>query len=206
MVKTNQSQDSSLDEDFDNDYEDPNDTYSDELLDDKVMSSGEAIKDTNAVDRIFNTEVLLENIRRTMLGYKIVRGKYINTGKGIARTETVDKMINSLRAIINTENMLASKDDDEINYILLEKAKENIYRMYDDPMVDEDDVEHVANMLDHPAEMFMGIVKYGEGSESARQILTGNYMRLNEKSEEYNPALRVGTSNFDFFTMGGKRK
>lgn len=187
------------------DEENNNEYYDEDLELEDSATQGEGIQNPDAVNRIFNTEILLENIRRTMLGYKIVKGRFVNTGKGIARSETVDKMVNSLRAVINTESFFSYKDDDEIKYILLEKAKENIYRMYDDPMVDEDDIEHISNMLDHPCEMFMGIVKSGDGSEAARQILSGSYQRLNESKNANKPAFRVGTENFDFFSVGGKR-
>lgn len=175
-------------------------------LDTQAMNSGEGIKSQDAVDRFFNTEALLFHFKMSLLGYITDNGKYKNTGRGIAKTETINKMINSLRRIINTENMLSYKKDEEINYILLENCKEQIYSIYDDETVNEDDVEHIVNMLDHPAEMFMGIVKSGDGSEAARQILTGNYMRLNEKGEGYNPSFRVGTQNRDLFTVWGERK
>lgn len=167
--------------------------------------SREAVKDLNAIDRIFNTEAYLYHIKMTMLGYRVEDGKYKNTGEGLATTQAINKMINSLRGVIATENMLSFKTDPEINFILLENAKEVVFTIYDDPTVDERDVEHVVNMVDHPAEMFMGIVKSGDGSEAARQILTGNYLRLNDKNDEYNPAFRLGTANYDWLTVGGKR-
>ncbi len=167
---------------------------------------GEAIPSLNSVDRFFDTETLLFHLKMTLFGHVTIGDKYVPTGKGLARTVVINKFINSLRTIINTENMLSFKTDDEINTILLEKAKEHIFSLYDEESVDEQDFEHIVNILDHPCEMFMGIVKSGEGSETARQTLTGNYQRLNDRKEEYKPAFRVGTENLDFLTVGGKRK
>jgi len=207
MVETRSHDYDDYEEDTMSKYED--DLDNDDLKDpfnDEPMNSGESLKSQNAIDKLFSPEDFLMSLRRAMLGDKIVNGRYISTGNGIARTPTIDKIINSLRSVINIENMLSGKTDEEIKFILLEKNKEVIYMMYDDPSVDEDEVEHLSNILDHSVEMFMGIVQSGDGSEAARQILTGNYMRLNDKGQEYNPAFRLGTSNFDLMTIGGRRK
>jgi len=164
------------------------------------------IQNLNSVDRFFNTESLLYHIKMSLLGYRVDNGRYVNTGQGLARTPVVEKLINSLRSVINTENMLSRfQDEDDANTVLLEKCKECIYALYDDPTVDESDFEHMVNMLDHPMQLFVGIIQSGQGSESARQMLTGNYQNLQNQSNNSQPLFRLGSTNTDWFTFGGKR-
>lgn len=175
---------------------------------DNQTIDGERQESPNSIDRIFDTESLLYSIRKTLLGWEFAENEWKPPKDGtnpVATTETINKIINSMRSIIHTSGMLASKDDDQINFDMIEINKMVIFNLYDDIMVEEEDFEYIVNLVDHSIGMFMGIIRGGEGSEAIRQIFSGSYMRLNEQNKQQ-PAFRLGTENTDFFTIGGRRR
>jgi len=200
--KENYSDDYDEEYDYDEEDEDNQEEYKSSAI------QGERGENLNSVDRIFNTESLLYSIRKTLLGWEFSDNEWKAPREGtnpVATTETINKIINSMRSIIHTSAMLSSKTDDEINFDMLEINKMVIFNLYDDIMVDENDFEYIVNLVDHTIGMFMGIIKGGEGSESARQILSGTYLRLNENQQQNNPAFRIGSNNMDYFTFFNKR-
>jgi hypothetical protein len=196
-IDTDIDNDSESDEDEDEDDEDVN--Y------DSGSYNNEPIKEVSTIDRFFNTESYLYHIRMTLLGYKVKNNKYINTGNGLARTSVIDKIINTLRSIISTENILSDLDDKEANRVLLEKAKEVIFTIYDEESVEEDDVEHLSNMTDHPCQLFMGIIRNGSGIDTAKSFFAANNFNDSRKKNT-NPMFRFGTPDYDLISIGGKKQ
>jgi len=185
-----------------------NSNYNEDYSYDNDTIEGERQESPNSIDRIFDTESLLYSIRKTLLGWEFAENEWKPPKGGtnpVATTETINKIINSMRSIIHTSGMLASKDDDQINFDMIEINKMVIFNLYDDIMVEEEDFEYIVNLVDHSIGMFMGIIRGGEGSEAIRQIFSGSYMRLNEQNKQQ-PAFRFGTENTDFFTIGGRRR
>jgi hypothetical protein len=196
-------------DDYEEDYEkDYNDIDSQEDIN-EVQSNGEYVEKQDSIDRIFNTEEILRHIEWSMLGVKIVDGKTKNTGDAIATTSTVSSIMRSLRGIITPTYIMSFKDESEIKFILLEQCKAHIYSLLDDPVLKEEYnvFEHTINLIDNSLEMFLGIVMSGNGSEAARQILTGNYALLQKNAQTSNndALFSVGSQNTDYVSIGRKR-
>ncbi len=133
-------------------------------------SQNEAVKESSLLDRVFNTEELLYDLEKTMRGFTKTDGKWVYSGKPLARSVFISRTVNSLRSIISSEFIISAKTPDEINFILLEKAKEFTFSVFDEPSIDEEDVEGILNIHDHALQMFMGIVEGGRGNSTLRQI------------------------------------
>ena len=190
------------------DFETSETPTDDESLDyeDEVLQ-GEKPDSLNSIDRIFNTEdSILYTVRKTLLGWELIEGKWQPTGKAIARTEVVNKIMNVMRRFVNSTNFISMKDEKEINYNMSELNKEVIFMLYDDPTVEDEDVEYAINQVDHTVNMFMGIIRDGEGSDSAKQIFSGTYQRRENNENKYKPLFSLESDDHHFLSFGGKKK
>lgn len=197
-----------IDEDFDIDV-DETDDYSDlneddsEDLDIIKGSANETVKEANLLDRIFNTEALLYDLEKTMRGFTKVNDKWIYSGKPLARNVFIAKTINSLRSIICSEFIISAKEIEEIKFILLEKAKEFTFSVFDEPSIDEEDVESILNIHDHALQMFMGIVEGGRGNSTLRQI-SANIFHNDTNKTVPKDGFGLGWDGNNLIKIGGK--
>jgi hypothetical protein len=134
---------------------------------------GEEIKEKTTLDRIYNPELILLAIEKTMSGYRIRDNKWVYVSKPVARDEFISKTINSLRSVINPTIMASKMYVEEIEMLLLEKNLEYIDMCEDEPTIDEDDIETVINNYDHSLQTFMGLVESGWGANLLKEISAG---------------------------------
>ena len=138
---------------------------------------GESIVDKPTIDGFFDTENILYSMEKTMRGYQKQNGKWIPLlSDPIARDEFINLTINSLRSIINPENIITKKSAEDVETILLEKNLEFIDVVQDEsPFSPQIELyfESIVNMHDHAIELFMGLVQGGHGAETLKQIYAG---------------------------------
>ena len=128
----------------------------------------------------------------TWKGYYKVGDEWMPNGKNaIARNEFINSTINSLRSVINGENMISKMTEIQIEFLLLEKNLEFDFAMLDEFSVDEDDYETFANQFDHALELFMGIVLNAHGSNVLTQIYAGLYSPNNDTVNNKNDFLQL---------------
>lgn len=171
----------------------------------KVHSSGaESIVEKPTIDNFFNTEQLLQEVEKTMKGYQKKGGKWVYSSKPKARDDFINSMINRLRSVINQQNMISYIGDDEAKFLLLEKNKDFIFSVYEEPSIEDEDVESVINIYDHALEIFMGQVIQGFGARTLRQIAAAvSYEVENKKQDDGLVSFSYGDSNI--LKLGGKR-
>jgi len=139
------------------------------------------IEEKPAIEKFFDTENILHHLEMTWKGYVKVGDEWEPNGKNaIARDEFINNTINSLRSVINGENMISKMAVEEIEYVLLEKNLEFCYAAHDEPTVDEDDYETFANQFDHALQLFMGLILNGHGANVLTQIYAGLHQPNNE--------------------------
>ena len=118
-------------------------------------SGAESIINKPTIDNFFNTEQLLQEIEKTLKGYQKVNNAWVYATTPKARDEFINSMINRLRSVINQQNMVSYMKEDDIKFLLLEKNKDFIFSIYEEPSVDDEDVESLINIFDHAMQIFM---------------------------------------------------
>ena len=125
------------------------------------------------IQNFYNTEALLLSIEKTLRGYQKRNGVWVYVTEPVARDEFINKTINSLRSIINPQNMMSKKTEEEIHGILWEANMMFIDACEDEPTISGDDIEFIVNMFDHALELFMGHVQNGHASGVLKEIYAG---------------------------------
>lgn len=167
--------------------------------------TGESIVEKPTIDNFFNTEQLLQEVEKTMKGYQKKEGKWVYATTPKARDAFINSMMNRLRSVINQQNMISRMEKDEAYFLLLEKNKDFIFSVYDEPSIDDDDVESVINIYDHAMQIFMGQVIQGFGARTLRQIAAAVSYEVDEgKKDESLFSFGVGDTNI--LSVGGKNK
>ena len=160
-------------DDYEN-TETPQDDYDYESESD---GHGESIVDKPTIDGFFDTENILYSMEKTMRGYQKQNGKWIPLlSDPIARDEFINLTINSLRSIVNPENIISKKSAEDVETILLEKNLEFIDVVQDEsPFSPQIELyfESIVNMHDHILELFMGLVVGGHGAQTLKEIYAG---------------------------------
>jgi hypothetical protein len=172
----------------------------------KTHSSGaESIINKPTIDNFFNTEQLLQEVEKTMKGYQKVNNTWKYATRPKARDEFINSMMNRLRSVINQQNMVSYMKEDDIKFLLLEKNKDFIFSIYEEPSIDDEDVESIINIFDHAMQIFMGHVNQGFGARTLRQIAAAvAYEVESEKKDDSLLSFGIGDSNVVSF--GGKKK
>jgi len=193
------------DELYDEDSETIESNEIEEEDDDGIIkgNGNESVRESSLLDRVFNTEDLLYDLEKTMRGFTKIDGKWVYSGRPLARSVFISRTINSLRSIISSEFIISSKTTEEINFILLEKAKEITFSVYDEPSIDEEDVEGILNIHDHALQMFMGIVEGGRGNSTLRQI-SANIFHKEEGMGVKKDGVGIGWDGNNLIKIGGK--
>jgi len=168
-------------------------------------SNAESIVDKPTIDNFFNTEQLLQEVEKTMKGYQKKEGKWVYATRPKARDEFINSMMNRLRSVINQQNMISYVMDDEAKYLLLEKNKDFIFSVYEEPSIEDEDVESIINIYDHCMQLFMGQVIEGFGARTLRQIAAAvSYEVDKPKTDDGLLNLSYGKSNI--LKIGGTNK
>lgn len=172
----------------------------------KTHSSGaESIIEKPTMDNFFNTEQLLQEVEKTMKGYQKKEGKWVYSTRPKARDEFINSMINRLRSVINPQNMISYISDEESKFLLLEKNYDFIFSVYDEPSIEDEDVESVINIYDHCLQIFIGQVVEGFGARTLRQIAASvSYEVEKEKRDDALLNLNYGKTNI--LRVGGSNK
>lgn len=189
------------------DYEDTE--SSDEGYDYESESEGhgESIIDKPTIDGFFDTENILYSMEKTMRGYQKQNGKWVPLlSDPIARDEFINLTINSLRSIVNPENIITRKSAEDVEMILLEKNVEFIDVVQDEsPYSPQIEIyfESLVNMHDHILELFLGLVVSGHGAETLKQIYAGVAKDMNDfhKSKE-DSSFRLAVGDKDLINIG----
>ena len=168
-----------------------------------LQGSNETVSREATIDKVFNPEGFLYSIEKTMRGYQQIDNEWVYKNKPLASSSFISKMINSLRSIINTGSAISSKDSEEINFILLEKAKEFTFLVYDEPSIDEEDTESILNIHDHALQMFMGLVEGGKGNSTLRQIAAAVFEKQQADRVSQN-GFGIGWGGDNLIKVGGK--
>lgn len=169
------------------------DSYGDPEPTQNVNGVGVGIEEKPTLSKIWDPDVIVRQLELTWKGYSQQDdGTWLQNGKNaIARDEVIETTINSIRSFINSHNMIAKMEPEDIEFVLLEKIKEIIYSYHDEFSVDEDILENMVNQVDHVNETFMkGIVQKGHGANTLTQVYAG----LHETAIENN-------KNKDFFQI-----
>lgn len=156
--------------------------YYNPQIDERVVSSevSEPLMNKTTIENFFDTEGILLRIEKTLRGFQKKGDKWIKAGDPITRDEFINMMMNSLRSIINPENMISILSVDQVNDLLMEKNNEFIYACLDEESVGEDEIEYLVNLHDHTMQIFLGHVLQGHGSKVVRQISGNLYYPDNE--------------------------
>lgn len=196
------------------DYTDESTDYQDESnnddedysYDNSGVVSGESIPDKPTIDKFYDTENILYSIEKTFRGYQKQNNQWVYVTKPIARDEFINLTINSLRSVINPENIISKKTAEEIEVILLEKNLEFIDLCEDEVTLEEDYFEAVVNIYDHSLELFMGLVQGGHGAQTLKEIYAGvaNSMDSFHNNDDSTFKLRVGDK--ELINMGGTQR
>ena len=194
---------------YEEDYDDTTDSppEEDELEDEyRSHSSGaESIINKPTIDNFFNTEQLLQEVEKTMKGYQKVNGKWQYTTRPKARDEFINSMVNRLRSVINQQNMVSYMREDDIKFLLLEKNKDFIFSVYEEPSIDDEDVESIINIYDHAMQIFMGHVLQGFGARTLRQIAAAVAYEVEDKNKD-DSLMSIGIGNSNLVSIGGKKR
>ena len=173
---------------------------------------GESIIDKPTIDGFFDTENILYSMEKTMRGYQKQNGKWIPLlSDPIARDEFINLTINSLRSIVNPENIISKKSAEDIETILLEKNLEYIDVVQDEsPFSPQIELyfESLINMHDHILELFMGLVQGGHGAQTLKEIYAGvakSQDEFHNNKENSTFRLKVGEKDVVNIGMGGRR-
>jgi len=164
----------------------------------------EKVGDKPTIDNFFDTEALLASVEKTMKGFQKKGGEWVYDSSPKASSEFINMMINSLRSVINPQNMVSSINEQDSEFLLLEKNKEFIFKVYEEPSIEDEDVETIINIFDHSLELFMGQVKNGFGARTLRQISAAvSYEVAEQKKEDSMFSFGYGGNNL--VKLGGRR-
>jgi len=168
-------------------------------------SSAESIIDKPTIDNFFNTEQLLQEVEKTMKGFQKQDGKWVYSTRPKARSEFINSMMNRLRSVINQQNMISYVMEDDAKYLLLEKNKDFIFSVFEEPSIEDEDVESIINIYDHCMQLFMGQVVEGFGARTLRQIAAAvSYEVDKPKGDDGLINLSYGKTNL--IKVGGNNK
>jgi len=180
------------------------DTNDDSLEYQRHEGSGESIVDKPTMDTFFNTEELLYSVEKTMKGFQKKAGEWVYATTPKARDSFINTMINSLRSVINQQNMISRMNEDQAKFLLLEKNKEFIFLIYEEPSIDDEDVETVINIFDHALEIFMGHVIEGHGARTFRQVSANVSYEVQDNKKD-DGMFSFGIGNQNLVKIGGKK-
>lgn len=173
---------------------------------------GETIIDKPTIDGFFDTENILYSMEKTMRGYQKQNGKWVPLlSDPIARDEFINLTINSLRSIVNPENIITKKTAEDVEMILLEKNVEFIDVVEDEsPYSPQIEIyfESLINMHDHILELFLGLVVGGHGAQTLKEIYAGVAKidnQFNNAKEDSTFRLAVGDKDLINIGMRGGR-
>lgn len=167
--------------------------------------TGEPIVDKPTIDNFFNTEQLLQDVEKTMKGYERQNGRWVYKTLPKARDAFINSMMNSLRSVINQQNMVSYIGSEESNYLLLEKNKEFIFSVFEEPSVDDEDVESIINIFDHALQIFMGQVINGFGARTLRQISAAVAYEVADQKKD-DSLFSFGFGDKNLVKLGGSNK
>ena len=168
-------------------------------------SGAESIISKPTIDTFFDTEQLLQEIEKTMKGYEKVSGEWRYTSTPKARPSFINSMLNRLRSVINQQNMISYVTEDESKFLLMEKNLDFIYSVYDEPSIEDEDVESIINIFDHSLQLFMGQVVLGFGARTLRQISASVSYEV-PKEQQDNSLFSIGYGNKNVVKFGGNNK
>ncbi len=193
------------------DYVDENPSEENYGYESESDGHGESIVDKPTIDGFFDTENILYSMEKTMRGYQKQNGKWIPLlSDPIARDEFINLTINSLRSIVNPENIISKKSAEDIEIILLEKNLEFIDVVEDEsPFSPQIELyfESLVNMHDHTLELFMGLVQGGHGAQTLKEIYAGVAKSTDDfyaKKEDSSFRLAVGDKDLVNIGMRGR--
>ena len=172
---------------------------------------GESIIDKPTIDGFFDTENILYSMEKTMRGYQKQNGKWVPLlSDPIARDEFINLTINSLRSIVNPENIITKKSAEDVEIILLEKNLEFIDVVQDEsPFSPQLELyfESIVNMHDHILELFLGLVVGGHGSQTLKEIYAGVAKDANDfHTNKENSSFRLAVGDKDLINIGMGRR
>lgn len=199
---------SSQPKDEDDDY---NDTDADYGYESEPEGNSETIAEKPTIDNFFDTENILYSIEKTFRGYQKQNNKWIPLlSEPIARDEFINLTINSLRSVINPENIISKKSAEEIEIILLEKNLEFIDVVQDEspysPQI-ELYFESIVNIYDHSLELFMGLVQGGHGAQVLKEIYAGVANSIDGfHNEKEDSTFRLAVGDKDLVNIGMRNK
>ncbi len=185
-------------------YDDPGYDYSSDS-----DNSGEAIQEKPTIDKFFDTENILYCIEKTFRGYQKQNHKWVYVTRPIARDEFINITINSLRSVINPENIITKKSAEEIEIILLEKNLEFIDLCEDESIytLNGDYFESIINIYDHSLELFMGLVQGGHGAQTLKEIYAGVARGVDEfHDKKEDSTFRLAVGDKDLINIGMKKR
>lgn len=148
-----------------------------------IQGNSESMMSKSTIENFFDTEGILLRIEKTLRGFQKKEDLWVKVGLPIARDEFINMMMNSLRSIINPENMISVLTEDTIRELLLEKNYEFIFACHDEMSISEDDFEYLVNLHDHTMQLFLGHLLEGHGSKVVRQI-SGSLYYPEQKKEK----------------------
>lgn len=188
-------------------YDDFNDQDDFDYGNSDSSNTGEEITQKPTIDRFFDPEEILFNIEKTFRGFQKKNNKWVKL-KGVeevARDEFINVAINSLRSVINQQNMISKLGEEEIETILLEKNLEFIDLCEDEITLEDDYFESVINIYDHALQLFMGLVQGGWNAQTLKEIYAGvaHSPDTNQQKNE-NSFLRLKVGDKDVFNYGEK--
>lgn len=171
--------------------------------------SGEPIEEKPTIDGFFDTENILYSIEKTFRGYQKQNKKWVYVTRPIARDEFINLTINSLRSVINQENIISKKSAEDVEIILLEKNLEFIDLCEDESIytLNGDYFESIVNIYDHTLELFMGLVEGGHGADTLKQIYAGVARSIDDiHNQKENSTFRLAVGDKDLVNIGMKRR
>lgn len=172
--------------------------------------SGEPITEKPTIDNFFDTENILYSIEKTFRGYQKQNGKWVYVTRPIARDEFINLTINSLRSVVNPENIITKKSAEEIEIILLEKNLEFIDLCEDESIytLNGDYFESIINIYDHTLELFMGLVEGGHGAETLKQIYAGVARDMSniQTQQKEDSTFRLAVGDKDLINIGMRKR
>lgn len=170
--------------------------------------SAEKIQDKPTIDNFFDTENLLYSLEKTFRGFQKQNKTWVYVTRPIARDEFINLTINSLRSVINPENIISKKSAEEIEIILLEKNLEFIDLCEDESIytLNGDYFESIVNIFDHTLELFMGLVQGGHGAQTLKEIYAGVARDINAvHNSQEDSGFRLAVGDKDLINIGMKR-
>ena len=171
-------------------------------------SSGETISEKPTIDNFFDTENILHSLEKTFRGYQKQNKKWVYVTRPIARDEFINLTINSLRSVINPENIISKKSAEEIEIILLEKNLEFIDLCEDESIytLNGDYFESIVNIYDHSLELFMGLVQGGHGAQTLKEIYAGVARNVDDfHNNKEDSTFRLAVGDKDLVNIGMRK-